>query len=107
MKMTIIPHDIIKSPKIEQNRERYENNNNGGYPCCICGKEIKDNGDYFLHLFDGGGLLTDFCDDFPEELQKRDHRFSSAGDMLCYPVGATCYRKWLKMKKSGKYDEEV
>lgn len=59
-----------------------------------------------LHWFDGGDLLTDF-DEFPDELRKRDERFSEAGDMNFYPVGSTCYRKWLKMKATGKHDVEI
>lgn len=106
MKMTIIRQDDIKSAQYEKNHEWFENHNKGGYPCIICGKEIKDDWDYALHVFNGGDLLTDF-DEFPEDLQKRDERFDSKGDMGCYPVGATCYRKWLKMKNTGKYDVEV
>lgn len=107
IKMTIIKHDEIKSASYRKNQDWFEDHNNGGYPCIICGKEIKDeNWHEGLHVFDGGALLTDFGE-FPEDLRKRDVRFSEAGDMLCYPVGPVCWRKWLKVKKSGKYEEEI
>ena len=108
MKMTIIKHDEIKSPNYEKNHEWFENHNHGtNYPCCICGKEVKNkNWNKGLHWFDGGDLLTDF-DEFPEDLKKRDSRFSEGGDLLCYPVGPDCYKKWLAMKATGKYDVDV
>lgn len=108
MKMTIIRHDDIMSPDFAKNHEWFENHNSGNnYPCCICGKEVKQkNWDKSLHWFGGGALLTDFGE-FPEDLKARDSRFADGGDLLCYPVGPSCYRKWLKMKNTGKYDVEV
>lgn len=106
MKMTIIKHDEIASPNFRKNSDRC-NDNGISDICCICGKAIRDEDGKMLHWFDGGDLLTDFGDEFPEDLRKRDDRFSWAGDLNCYPVGSACYRKWLKMKKSGKFEVEV
>ena len=104
--MTIIPHDAIMSPNYCKNSDR---SNDLGYAdiCCICGKGITDENCKELHWFDGGDLLTDFSESFPEELKERDSRFGDPGDLGFHHIGADCYRKWLKMKKSGKYDEEV
>lgn len=105
MKMTIINHDDIKSPNFRKNSD-WCNDHGISNICCICGKAIKDEDGKMLHWFDGGDLLTDF-DTFPDELRKRDERFSEAGDMNCYPVGSACYRKWLKMKATGQYEVDV
>ena len=105
MKMTIIKHDDIASKNFRSNSD-WCNDHGITSICCVCGKAINDNDSKMLHWFDGGDLLTDFGE-FPEDLKKRDHRFEESGDLLCYPVGPDCYRKWLKMKATGKYEVDV
>lgn len=107
MKMTIIPHDTIKSTNFRKNSD-WCNDHGISNICCICGKEVKEkeSGQAMLHWFDGGDLLTDF-EAFPEELRKKDQRFSESGDLNFYPVGPSCYKKWLEMKNSGKFEQEI
>lgn len=108
IKMTIIKHDDIKSPNFRKNNDWTLDH--GGTPCCICGKAINEDKKSkleMLHWFDGGDLLTDYPDEFPKELQERDKRFEACADLNFYPVGPDCYKKWMQMKNTNKYEEDV
>lgn len=63
----------------------------GNNPCVMCGKEIKENGKfYYLHMCPDGTLIDD--QDDPIE-------FEPQCEMGYFPVGMSCYKRFLKQAK--------
>lgn len=57
----------------------------GGEPCIICGKEVKSTVNIkMLRLVCAGRYITDDIEGAFED------------DMGCFPVGNTCYKRFLK-----------
>jgi hypothetical protein len=79
----------------EQRNRSYENLKEGFDPCPICGKNTNWDeavkAGRVLHWVDGGANLTD-------DMTEKD----DGSDLGCWPVGATCWRKWLKACKAEK-----
>lgn len=101
--MTLIPvTDIRTADYCDQYERADENYKEGFLQCPICGKnanwDSSQKAGRVLRLVGGGSLLTDVTDDEPHA--------DDAGDMGCWPVGVTCWKKWLAMKATGKYESE-
>ena len=103
MKMTLIPTEEIRTPDYFENSERADSDYKDGFlQCPICGKntewEKSAKAGRVLHMVDGGEFLTD--------VETDDGRANDGSDMGWWPVGATCWKKWLAMKATGKFSRE-
>lgn len=103
MKITLIPITEIQNSDYLENSEKSDENYKDGFlQCPICGKNTdwdkSAKAGRVLHMVEGGAFLTD------AETKNHDN---DGSDMGWFPVGATCWKKWLAMKKSGKYEQET
>lgn len=81
-----IAYEKIRAKDYEKWEYRDCDCEHGDCPCIVCGKTVKNAKTVRqLRLYAGGELLTD-----SEEPGLED-------DMGWFPVGATCYKKFLKM----------
>lgn len=81
----------------DYDEQEYENCGSKDSPCVICGKTIKN---YmtakrvkWLRMYGGGNYLTD-------DEKTPDGQLD--GDMGWFPVGTTCYKKFLEMGSEQK-----
>lgn len=65
----------------------------GDKPCVICGKTIKGENvksSHWLRMYEDGEFLSD------------DMEREFSGDMGCFPVGESCYKRFLKISELKK-----
>ena len=62
-------------------------------PCPCCGRPVKEGKGVYVHMIDGGDILTLSNDNF------------GAGDCGCFEVGKTCYRTLEKLWKTATAEE--
>lgn len=91
--MKTITLEKIRSKDYDKWEYRNCNCSKGDTPCVICGKTIKGEqvkAGHWLRMYEGGEFLTDDMETPDGELP---------GDMGCFPVGESCYKRFLKMAK--------
>ena len=92
-----VKYETIQDKNYNKNEDMTPSN---WYPCVICGKGCKEEkfvnadgstkkGTHWLHLVCGAEFITDEIGDFGEP----------NGDMGWFPVGNTCWKKWMELKK--------
>lgn len=83
-----VNYDEVESVNRIENEDKCDFSK--GKPCIICGKTVLHNTNYkMLRLISGGDIITDEQGDFED-------------DMGWYPVGNSCYRKFLKLGNKSK-----
>lgn len=84
-----IAYEKIKAKDYDEWEWRDCNCERGDCPCVICGRTVKnakkEKKVKWIRLYGGGEFLTDSDESGLED------------DMGWFPVGATCYKKFLKM----------
>lgn len=91
----------IRNSDYDEQAERSDMNYKEGWlQCPICGKQAEVeknfNAGRKLHLIDGGGTI---CDEETEQ-------DCTGSDVGWWPVGTTCWKKWMKAIKEAKNGDE-
>lgn len=89
--MKTVALEKIRSKDYDKWEHKNCNYSKGDEPCVICGKTIKGEQvktGHWLRMYEGGEFFTDDMETPDGELP---------GDMGCFPVGESCYERFLKM----------
>lgn len=93
--MRIAAEKIQNKDYMEQYEKTDAHYRDGFLQCPICGRQAEVeknfNAGRSLRIIDGGSTITD-----------EDFEINDGSDVGWWPVGATCWKKWLKMKEEMK-----